>query len=348
MKGVKILELTPRKQAVLKAIIKAYIETGEPVGSKILTELIENAPSSATIRNEMSELCELGLLEQPHTSAGRIPTSRGFQLYVKKLMPSGEISQSDKAYIDNELQNITEVPEKIPSAVGKILSDMTGYPVISCLMTNGEATVKRVELLRVSRSSLMLLVITNDGRTRNRIVRLPQNLTPDALERFNDIVDKKIKRRPISELTLGYMQSVAVLSGIDAFSLMPLLTAVFQTVSEIDSVSLDLSGMSRLYDISSNEENAAKILALIERRDPIISMFNEVGSGVIFGSESGYSELSNDTLIAASFDDGNKYRGYIALLGPKRMDYEQIIPNIEYIAKKMNDLISDAQKDMED
>ena len=105
MKGVKILELTPRKQAVLKAIVKAYIETGEPVGSKILTELIENAPSSATLRNEMSELCDLGFLEQPHTSAGRIPTSRGFQFYVKKLMPAGEISESDKAYIDNALEN---------------------------------------------------------------------------------------------------------------------------------------------------------------------------------------------------------------------------------------------------
>lgn len=348
MRGVKILELTPRKQAVLKAIIKAYIETGEPVGSKILTELIENAPSSATLRNEMSELCDLGLLEQPHTSAGRIPTSRGFQFYVKKLMPTGEISEDDKALIDNALTNINEVPEKIPAAVGKILSDMAGYPVISCLMTNSEASVKRVELLRVSRSSLMLLLITTDGRTRNRIVRLSKDLTPEILERFNEIVDKRIKHRPISELTLGYMQSVVALSGIDAFSLMPLLTAVFQTVSEIDSISLDLSGMSRLYDISSNEENAGKILALIERRDPIISMFNEVGSGVIFGSESGYSELSNDTLIAASFDQNNKYRGYIALLGPKRMDYERIIPNIEYIAERMNNLISEAQKDMED
>lgn len=348
MKGVKILELTPRKQAVLKAIVKAYIETGEPVGSKILTELIENAPSSATLRNEMSELCELGFLEQPHTSAGRIPTSQGFKFYLKKLMTVGEINNSDKEYIDRALENITEDAEKIPAAVGKIVSDMTGYPVITCLITNNEATVKRVELLRVSRNSLMLLVITNDGRTRNRIVRLSQDLTQDLLNRFNEIIDKKIKRKPISELTLGYMQSVVAMCGIDAFSLMPLLTAVFNTVSEIDSVSLDLSGMSRLYDISANDEIARKILALIERRDPIISMFNEVGAGVIFGSESGYNELSNDTLIAASFEKSNKYRGYIAILGPKRMSYEQVIPSIEYIAEKMNDLISEAQKDMED
>ncbi len=348
MKGVKILELTPRKQAVLKAIVKAYIETGEPVGSKILTELIENAPSSATLRNEMSELCDLGFLEQPHTSAGRIPTSRGFQFYVKKLMPAGEISESDKAYIDNALENISEIPEKIPSAVGKILSDMTGYPVISCLMTNSEAAVKRVEALRVSRSTLMLLVITNDGRTRNRIIRLSQDFTPEIMERFNTIINDKVKRRPLSELTLGYMQSIIASAGIDAFSLMPLLTAVFETINEIDSVSLDLSGMPRLYDISSNEEAARRIISLVERRDPIISMFEEIGSGVIFGSESGYSELSNDTLIAASFDSGNKYHGYIALLGPKRMSYEQVIPSIEYIAEKIGDLILEAQKDMED
>ncbi len=342
------MELTPRKQAVLRAIVKAYIETGEPVGSKILTELIENAPSSATLRNEMSELCDLGLLEQPHTSAGRVPTSLGFQFYVKKLMPSGEISESDKAFIDSQIENITEIPEKIPSAVGKILSDMTGYPVISCLMTNSEATVKRVELLRVSRNSLMLLVITNDGRTRNRIVRIPQDITDDLNKKFYEIVDQKIKRKPLSELTLGYMQSVIALAGMDAFSLMPLLSAVFETVNEIDSVSVDLSGISRLYDISSNEQAARNVISLIERRDPIIAMFEKVGKGVIFGSDSGYSELLNDTLIAASFDSGNKYRGYIAVLGPKRISYERIIPSIEYIAEKLGTLISEAQKDMED
>ena len=149
-------------------------------------------------------------------------------------------------------------------------------------------------------------------------------------------------------MTLGYMQSVIANAGIDAFSLMPLLTAVFQTVNEIDSVSLDLSGMPRLYDISSNEDAAHRIISLIERRDPIISMFERVGSGVIFGSESGYNELSNGTLIAASFNSSDKYRGYIAVLGPKRISFEQIIPSIEYIAKKINNLISEAEKDMED
>ena len=208
------MELTPRKQAVLKAIVKAYIETGEPVGSKILTELIENAPSSATLRNEMSELCELGLLEQPHTSAGRIPTSRGFQFYVKKLMPSGEINESDKAYIDSALENITEIPEKIPAAVGKILSDMIGYPVISCLMTNSEATVKRVELLRVSRSSLMLLVITNDGRTRNRILRLSSDLTPEILARFGDIIDKKSSADPFPSSHLAICKVLLQMQGL--------------------------------------------------------------------------------------------------------------------------------------
>lgn len=342
------MELTPRKQAVLKAVVKAYIETGEPVGSKILTELIENAPSSATLRNEMSELCELGFLEQPHTSAGRIPTSRGFQFYVTRLMPSGEIPKSDKAYIDNAFSQITETPEKIPAAVGKILSDLTGFPVISCLMTNSVAAVKRVEVLRVSRSSVMLLVITNDGRTRNRIVRLSESLTPQLLDSFYDIVDRKIKRQKITDLTKGYMQSVIALSGLNAFSLMPLITAVFEAVSEIENVSVDLSGLSKLYDISGSEENARKIMSLIESRDPIISMFERTGDGVIFGADSGYSFLGNDAIVAASFNSGDKYRGYIALLGPKRLDFEQIIPSIEYIAKNLGALISDAQKDMED
>ena len=115
------MELSPRKRAVLAAVAKAYIKTGEPVGSKTLAAMLKNAPSSATLRSEMSELCELGLLAQPHTSAGRVPTSRGLKTYVDSLMSPDKISEGDKAFIDRGLSNIHAAPEKIPEIGGELL-----------------------------------------------------------------------------------------------------------------------------------------------------------------------------------------------------------------------------------
>lgn len=341
------IELTPRKQAVLKAIVKAYIETGEPIGSKILTSLIENAPSSATLRNEMSELVSMGLLEQPHTSAGRIPTSDGLKLYISDLMQRQEISPRDKGFIDARFETLTEMPEKIPAKAGEILSDLTHLPVIACVLTPKTAVVKKVELLNISRNTVMLLVVTGDSRTRNRIFRLSDDFTPQLLERFKEIVATKIKGKPLEDLSIGYMQSLVASLGIDAFGLMPLFTALFETISEIENMTVDLSGVSRLYNVCGNEERAKRIISLVERRDPIISLFERVGNGVVFGKDTGLWELQGDTLIAARFTS-DKYKGYIALIGPNRLSYEQLIPAIEYTAQKLSKVIADAQKDMED
>ncbi len=341
------IELTPRKQAVLKAIVKAYIETGEPIGSKLLTSIIENSPSSATIRNEMNELVGMGLLEQPHTSAGRVPTSDGLKLYVNNLMTKGDILKDHKSFIDDKFESITEMPEKIPAKAGEILSDITGFPVIACVLAANAATVKKVELLNISRNTLMLLVVTSDSRTRNRIFRLSDNFTPELLEKFNQIVNSKIKGKPIEDLCIGYMQSIIASLGLDAFKLMPLFSALFDTIGEIENTAVDLSGVSRLYNVCGDEEKAKRIISLIERRDPIISLFECMGNGVVFGKDTGYSELLSDTLIAAKFTS-DKYKGYLALIGPNRISYEQLIPTIEYTANKLSAVITAAQKDMED
>ena len=422
------IELTPRKKQVLKAIVMAYLETGEPIGSKILTGLIENAPSSATLRNEMSELSQMGLLEQPHTSAGRIPTNDGLKLYIKNLMPNLEIGKSEKEFIDNAFEGLNDIPEKLPAAAGKIISDLTGLPVITCLITEATTAIKKVEVLPISRNSVMLLIITNDGRTRNRILRigndftsdlferfkhiteLPEKIpakaaeilsdlthlpviacvltpdtatvkkvellnithntvmllvvmsdsrtrnrifrlsddfTPELLEKFKQLVDTKIKGRPLKDLCVGYMQSIVTSQGLDAFKLMPLFTALFDTANEIENTAVDLSGVSRLYNICGNEEKAKRIISLVERRDPIISLFECMGNGVVFGKDTGYNEFQSDTLIAAKFTS-DKYKGYIALIGPNRLSYEQLIPTIEYTAEKLSEVITAAQKDMED
>ena len=344
------MELSPRKQAVLAAIIRTYIETGEPVGSKVLTGLIDNAPSSATLRNEMSELCELGLLEQPHTSAGRVPTSNGFKFYVDSLMQPVHITASAKNFIDSRLSDIYCDPEQIPALAGKILSDLTGLPAITCYVAEKAAEIRKTELIPVSNRSAMLLLITSDGRARSRIFRLGSSFTTELYERFREICCEAINGRPVTELTKAYMQSVAASAGIDSFILMPLFTAVFEMAGEIESRSVNLSGESCLYNICADEDTARRILSLVKRRDPILMMINDIpeGVGVVFGSDTGYKELKTDTVIAAKFGDNKNYRGAIGVIAPNRSSYEQVMPSIEYISRRLTDIMSDALKDMEE
>lgn len=342
------MELTERKKAVLSAIIKTFIETGEPVGSKVLTELIDNAPSSATLRNEMSELCSLGLLEQPHTSAGRVPTNSALRLYLNSLMPQTVISESAKRFIDERIAQINCDAEHIPSMVGKIISDLTGLPAISCLVAKNEITVKRVEFLPIGRNTRMLILITSDGRARNKILRMSGE-DATLLDKFSEICNRKIKNKEISELNKPYMQNIIAALGLDLLSLLPLFTAVFDLIEDIENSAVDISGEPQLYNICADEDVARRIISLIKRRDPIISLMNEIkdGVGVIFGSDTDFGEFFSDTIVAAHFGN-NVYNGTLAVIGPRRISYEQVIPSIEYAAEKLNELMCDALKDMED
>lgn len=344
------MELSPRKRAVLAAIIKAYIETGEPVGSKNLAGLMENAPSSATLRNEMSELCELGFLEQPHTSAGRVPTNLGYRLYVEHLMKPPQLNKTIKEFIDKRLDEANCDPEQLPREAGNILSDLTGLPAISLYVADGGVSLKRLEMIKFSSRSAMLMLITSDGRSRNRIFRYGSGFTPELRNRFFEIVEKRIRGKPISELNRAYMQTIVAEAGIDLLKLLPLFTLIFDMSCEIEAQAVDLSGEALLYNVCGNADAARKIISLIERQDPFISIFEKISDKVtvIFGNDTDYRELEVAAFIAARFSSGSNYRGAVGVIAPKRVSYDQVIPSIEYLASKLTGIMTEAMKDMED
>ncbi len=344
------MELSSRKQAVLKAIVKAYIETGEPVGSKNLTLMLENAPSSATLRNEMSELCELGLLKQPHTSAGRIPTIGGYRVYVNDLMGKDNIPENEADFINRELSALHCEPEEIPAAAAQMLTKLTGLPAFSCIINISPPKLKRIELLPISRATVMLLLITEDGRTRNKIFRQSKDFSPEAKKCYDEIVQSKIKGKQVNELTKAYMQSLIASAGIYSLEIMPIIAAIFEMAANIEETDLTVKGKNALYSTSASEEDATRILSLLNRRDPIISILEGIGDniGVVFGADTGYNELRDGALVASRFSVSDKYKGYIGVIGPNRISYEQIMPDIEYTAERLTEIITQAQKDMED
>lgn len=342
------MELSPRKQAVLAAVTSAYIKTGEPIGSKALTLILKNAPSSATLRNEMNELCELGLLTQPHTSAGRIPTSRGFKLYVDMLMRPNKISKSDKAFIDGGLKNLHTAPERIPQTAGELLSKLTGLPAVTCFRTEQSPIIKQAQLVKLGRGSVLLWLLTADGRARSRVFRTGCVYTPKLDLVFSDIVSKKLKGKPVNELTRAYMQSVTAAAG--SLDLAPVISALFEMAQGIETSDVTLSGEAALYNICGSETAARRIFNLINLKEPILSVVDGIkgDTGVVFGGETGFRELWEYTVIAAKYSCSNKYSGAIGLIGPNRISYDRIIPVVEYTASMLSDIMTEAAKDMEE
>ncbi len=342
------MELSARKMAVLEAIVKTYIETGEPVGSKILTSLLENAPSSATLRNEMSELCELGLLAQPHTSAGRVPTSNGFRLYVTSLMRPAALEESTKRYIKTLMSNSSADRENLPLLAADCLNELTGFPAVACCIVGADVKVRKVELLRVSSRSGILFLITSDGRARSRFCRIPPSFN-SLSARFEDIINKRIRNTPLNVMNKAYLQNIIAAAGLDAFDLMPLITAVFEMAEELAASSVKIRKAASLYNICG-EDNARRIISLSERGDAFLRVFEgyDAERKVIFGSETGHSELYGTSVAVAKYHSGGRFCGYIGIIGPNRMSYEQIIPSIEYTAELLSELMSEAVKDMED
>ena len=341
-------ELTPRKKAVLSAIVKAYIETGEPIGSKILMGLIDNAPSSATLRNEMNELCALGLLAQPHTSAGRIPTSTGYRFYVDTLMKPQLLGDTTKNFIDSKLLSVSGASQDIPMAVAEQLSELTGYPAICSYIVDEDVVVRQTELLPVGRRSAVVLLVTSDGRTLSRVCHIKTELSPELINSFKSFAKDNLRRRSLTRFGPAELQNTAM-SGKCPFELLSVLTELFSMAQSSSQCSVNISGASKLYNFC-DEKSAGKIISLAERCDPLLSVLENDNndSNVIFGTDTPFSELSGKAIVTAEYNLLGRACGKIGIIGPDRILYDRIIPSIEYTASRLSRIMTDAADDMED
>ena len=344
------MELSERKQKILQAVIDEYLGTAEPVGSRVISKKNELGLSSATIRNEMADLEGMGFLIQPHTSAGRVPSDSGYRFYVNSLMTPEKLSDGMKRRIDSSLIGLHCAPEKIPTEAGKLLSDLTGLPAVVCFKTDGSPKIRNVELFPISKGSVMLLIVTADGRTRHTVLRLGADYTKGFAEKSREIIARRINGRRTDELTRGYMQSVAAEAGTDAFALMPLFSVLFESAAGIESSGAYLLGEQRLYGICESQAAAKRILSLVALREPMLTLTNRFDGnvGTVFGRDSGFRELENNTIIAAKYYGSDRFKGTLSVIGPNRMSYGQIIPSVEYTALRLTEIMTEAQKDMED
>ncbi len=344
-KGMGNVELGERKQRILAAVVELYIRTGEPVGSKTLVGVLDNTVSSATIRNEMAELAAMGYLEQPHTSAGRVPTPMAFRLYIDKLMCKRSLSQEDRDRIDAMLMQAAGDPERLISEASEALAETTGYAAVTTAPSGRSVKVKRIEVLRVSPCSAAIILMTDSGILRSRICRFDRDeVDGSLLQMLSRALNDCFCGHALGDIGLPQVQSMAVSMGEHSLLCAPAVTAFFQLVQDTSEVEISLNGqLNILRHPDYDNIHARDLLAFLTKRELLTGILTSMPTGlrVVIGSESKRPELDGSSIIATHYKLGGQPDGSIGIIGPLRMDYARAIPKIEYFARAMSKMLDE-------
>lgn len=326
------MDTSQRKNQVLGSIVELYIQTGEPVGSKAVCSRLHDVCSTATIRNDMCELIERGLLMQPHTSAGRVPSTMGLRYYIDHLMPTYVLDDATKYQISRFLPRFKGDPERYILETAKGIARITGCTALITTPTDMNATLKRLELLPMSNSAVLIAILTSGGIMKSKICRLDIKINPHELEQFSMVLNERFSNLQLSHITPAMAQTLAISLGQHALKFAPLLENVFEAVEESIRPTLHLEGQANL--LLYNEFSPSSVIELFARRETLLPFLEQTnGQRVYLGNELCDTALKKASLIVNDYQLGNNHlRGKMAILGPLKADYYRMIPVLRYIA----------------
>lgn len=335
------MELSDRKKKILASVVEHYIQTGEPVGSKVLCEGL--AVSSATVRNEMSELSEIGYLEQPHTSAGRIPSQKGIRYYINNLMSVYDTSDSELLSVSNFFDSSVGEPDDILRDATKLLADITGCAVAALTPYDRNAFIKRVELVPLGARSVLIVILMSTGIVKSRICRCSDEIDYNTAELFYNIAGAHFVGRTCEDLTVAKMQTIVASLGSKAFLMAPLLSVLSELADEASQLNIIIEGQSKLFSFRELESDVYRIFEHFKHTSFLSSMLHggKDDLNVIIGRESMNRAFENVSIITSKYNVSGKNVGSIAVLGPVRMDYPRIISNLKNISQSVGRVLSE-------
>ncbi len=347
-KGGDKLQLSERKEKILAAVVEHYIATGEPVGSKTLLEFMKMPVSSATVRNEMAELSRLGFLEQPHTSAGRIPSQQGYRYYVDRLMNRYEMPLNEKRLIEAKLSTVSGEPQQILEQAGQVLAELTNCAVVSTTPSDENAVIRKIELVPLGVHTAMIIMLTSSGILKSRVCRTDAALNMDIMETFYNVASQHFIGKAAAEVSTALIQTLALSLGAKALEISPLLVTLADLAQMTEQTQLILEGQSNLLNYS-DYQNAYELMEFLRNSDPITSLFSthrqKGETGVLIGKENRFRELQDSSLIFSGYSVGGKDSGTLGLIGPTRIDYARLIPSLKYLTEIVGSILSDNLED---
>ena len=316
------MELTPRKERILSSVVAGYVKSGEPVGSKAVAE--EVGVSSATVRNEMADLIELGLLEQPHTSAGRVPSQKGYREYVDRLMEVPPVKEEERRVFDSMLLSGSYEPEQLLGRAARLLAGATRCAAVATTPSGDTAQVRAVQFVQTSRRTAMLILMSSAGTMKTRVFHCDFDLTNDILRVFFRVFNGKLAGKNVP------------------------LRALLEVARDTMGTEVLLAGqMNLLFYPELEHGGARRVMDFLERREDVANLLRQKPGQVSFliGREMGRPELDRSALGVARYQVDGHDAGALALLGPVRMDYPRVASVLQYMAGQVGQHLTVLMRD---
>lgn len=333
------MELTARKKQILKVVTERYIDTAEPVGSKFIAQAMGGSVSSATIRNELADLVEMGYLEQPHTSAGRVPSPKGYRLYVNELMERRSVSEQEAAQISAALGGQMRELDSVIAQAGQMVSSIVSYPAYAAAAGKTGVTVRRCDLLPVDGDSFIAVVMTNDSRVKSQLLRTQLPVSPEQLAALANLLNTHFTGVGAEEMGEKLM---GLTGQLPPEMFMPLSAAV-----EYATAVLDQSERSQVFTTGQTQlflqpefqdpSRANELMSLLtDRRADLPLPDADTPMQILIGPENVNEALKDASVVVASYDIGENMRGLIGVVGPTRMDYAAVAARLSYFAESLS------------
>lgn len=334
------MQLDDRKWTILKAIIKTYLETGEPVGSRTISKYAELNLSSATIRNEMSDLEEMGYILQPHTSAGRIPSDAGYRLYVDRMMEEKDREVTEMKELVIQRQDKMELLLK---QMAKVLAANTNYAAMISGPQYHRRKLKFIQLSLVSDNQILAVIVTEGNAVKNKMIQIEHGLDQKTVLEMNILLNSALNGLTLEEINLGTIAKLKEQAGIHSEVVNRVLDAVAESIQTQEEVEIYTSGATNIFkypELSTSEKARELISAFEDKQDlaDIINsdMSNETGIQVYIGQESPLQTMQDCSVVTATYDFGEGMYGKIGVVGPKRMDYDKVVSTLKTLMAQLD------------
>lgn len=338
--------LSERKLVILKAIIQNYLETGEPVGSRTLSKYTDLNVSAATIRNEMSDLEEMGYIIQPHTSAGRVPSDKGYRLYVDMLMDEKEQELTD---MREELLQKSEKTDQILKQAAKVLANSTNYATMISSPINNRNTLKFIQLSQVDETQLVAVIVMGGNVIKNKIIDVEEELGNETLLKLNMLLNTSLNGMSIDQINLGLIAALKEQAGIHRKVISDVLDAVAEIIHIEDDMEIYTSGATNIfkYPELSDSKSAQEILGAFEEKQQLAELVTQTlssdentGIQVYIGDEVPVRTMKDCSVVTATYELGDGMRGTIGIIGPKRMDYENVVDSLKKLKVQLDEMVN--------
>lgn len=334
------MELTDRKKHILKVVIEDYIRTAEPVGSKAIAAEMGGKVSSATIRNELSDLTELGYLEQPHTSAGRVPSPKGYRLYVNELMERQRLSLDETEKINAALQVKMEELDRVISQAGRAVSSLMNYPAYVAATGKKQMTARRFELLPVDEHSCIVVMMMGDNRVKSQLLRMQLKVDTEQMPTLVNLLNSNFTGISADEMNRRLMDVSEQVTPQMFLLLSQTIAYAADVLEEAGQKEVFTVGTSQLLKLPEfrDADKAHQLMSFLSDSKENLPVPDEGPMKILIGPENVSEALQDTSVVVASYDIGNDMRGLIGVVGPTRMDYGTVAARLSGFAEGLTRL----------